>query len=331
MPEPLTILAVDDNETNRKLLRVTLEAEGHRVIEAVDGMEAMAVLEREKVDVVFSDILMPRMDGFRLCREVRRHATFGTVPFVFLTATYTSTADVELALGVGADEFLQKPASSATLVETINRLTTEPRTARPSATAVVIEDADLMREYSDRLVEKLEKKNVELLLHAAALEAAATAVFITDSSGCILWVNPAFTALTGYSSEEAVGQTPRILKSGRHANGFFTGLWQTILNGENWNGELVNRRKDGSLFHGEQTITPVRSQGGPVTHFIAIMADVTKRKRAEETVYEQLDELLRWQNVMIDREDRVRQLKAEVNELLAAQSLPPRYPSQIPS
>ncbi len=328
MSTPLTILAVDDNETNRKLLRVMLEAEGHRIIEAVDGIEAMAILEREKVDIVFSDILMPRMDGFRLCREVRRSRGFSTIPFVFLTATYTSSADTELALGVGADAFLHKPASSGTLVDTIIRLTSEPRTVLSSSSAK-IEDADLMQEYSDRLVEKLEKKNIELLLQATALETAANAVVITDSSGCILWVNPAFTALSGYRSEEAVGKTPRILKSGQHGNGFYNGLWHTILAGRTWHGEFINHRKDGTEYHGEQTITPVRAQGGGVTHFIGIMTDVTKRKRADQIIREQLDELLRWQSVMINREDRVLELKAEINELMTTQGLPPRYPSLI--
>jgi PAS domain S-box-containing protein len=115
-----------------------------------------------------------------------------------------------------------------------------------------------------------------------ALQTAANAVVITDSKGIILWVNPAFTALTGYSSDEVIGKTPRLLKSGKHDREFYLNLWTTILAGKIWRGEFINRRKDGSLYQDEQTITPVRSKEGVITHIIAIMDDVTERKRAEQ-------------------------------------------------
>ncbi len=115
-----------------------------------------------------------------------------------------------------------------------------------------------------------------------ALETAANAVVITDTKGIILWVNPAFTALTGYSSEEVIGRTPTLLKSGKHDRQFYQNLWTTILTGKTWRGDFTNRRKDGSLYQDEHTITPVRSEEGVITHFIAIMNDVTERKRAEQ-------------------------------------------------
>lgn len=135
-------------------------------------------------------------------------------------------------------------------------------------------------------------------LHMAALEAAANGVVITDTRGTILWVNPAFSRLTGYPAEEVVGQNPRVLKSGEHDPLFYQYMWKTIMAGEVWDGTVVNRRKDGSLYTEEQTITPVRNQRGEVTHFIAIKQDVTDRKRAEvlireanERLREKVDEL----------------------------------------
>ena len=118
-------------------------------------------------------------------------------------------------------------------------------------------------------------------LKAIALEAAANAVLITDRDGRILWVNRAFTELTGYTAEEAIGQTPRILRSGHHDQDFFAQMWRTVLAGEPWQGQVVNRRKDGSLYVEEQTITPILT-GGQVTHFIAIKRDITDRKTQEE-------------------------------------------------
>src|SRR5947207_9586183 len=102
----------------------------------------------------------------------------------------------------------------------------------------------------------------QLLLQATVLRTADNAIVITDRSGKILWTNPAFSTLTGFSSEEALGQNPRFLKSGMHDSGFYKKLWSTILSGNTWHGEFTNRRKDGSLYQDEHTITPVNSETG---------------------------------------------------------------------
>ncbi len=125
-----------------------------------------------------------------------------------------------------------------------------------------------------------------LHLEHTALEAAANAVVITDREGRITWVNPAFTRVTGYSMEEVTSQTPRLLKSGRHDPLLYRDLWGTILAGRVWHGEIVNRRKDGSLYTVEQTITPVRDTREEISHFIGISHDITERKRAEAALRE---------------------------------------------
>ena len=122
-----------------------------------------------------------------------------------------------------------------------------------------------------------------LRLQSAALSSAANAVLITDSDGTISWVNPAFTSLTGYTSAEALGKNPRdLVKSGKERDAVYKDLWETILAGRVWHGELVNRRKDGSIYDEAQTITPVRGASGNVTHFISIKQDITKAKASEE-------------------------------------------------
>lgn len=130
----------------------------------------------------------------------------------------------------------------------------------------------------------------ELRLQRAAL-AAANAIVITGIDGVIKWANPAYTRLTGYEQDEVIGKTSRILKSGVQPASFYKELWDTILAGQVWYGELVNRRKDGTLYTEEQTITPVRDDHGQITHFIAIKQDVTARKQAEEARQRQLAEL----------------------------------------
>jgi diguanylate cyclase (GGDEF)-like protein/PAS domain S-box-containing protein len=121
----------------------------------------------------------------------------------------------------------------------------------------------------------------QLHLQAAALEAAANSIAITDVGGSILWVNPAFTRLTGYEVEEARGQNPRILKSGKQPPAFYANLWKTITAGDVWHGELTNLRKDGSLYDEEMTITPVRSDSGEVSFFVAIKQDITARRASQ--------------------------------------------------
>ncbi len=124
-----------------------------------------------------------------------------------------------------------------------------------------------------------EEENIRLI---TAIEQSAEGVVITDTQGNIQYVNPAFTRITGYSREEALGMSTRILKSGLHEAGFYQQMWQTIQGGATWHGEVVNRKKDGSFYTEEMNIAPVRSPSGEITHFIATKQDITARKELEQ-------------------------------------------------
>jgi PAS domain S-box-containing protein len=124
-----------------------------------------------------------------------------------------------------------------------------------------------------------EAKNVRL---AAAVEQGAQGIVITGLGGRIRYVNRAFTRMTGYTAAEAIGQNPRFLKSGKQDPAFYAELWHTILGGKVWHGELINRRKDGTLYEEGMTIAPVRDTTGVITDFIAFKQDVTERNRARE-------------------------------------------------
>ena len=152
--------------------------------------------------------------------------------------------------------------------------------------------------WNVRLMQQMQKelsarKHAEenSLLQSAALEAAANAIAITDINATIQWVNTAWVTLTGYTKEESIGQNPRIIRSETHDPQFYKTMWQTILAGQVWRGEMMNRRKDGSLYDEEQTITPVLDEYGNVTHFIAIKLDITERKRAEADLQQAREEL----------------------------------------
>lgn len=125
-------------------------------------------------------------------------------------------------------------------------------------------------------------RSEQLRLLNVAFSAAPYPIVITDREGTIQWVNVAFTELTGYTYEEAVGQNPRILKSGQHSQDFYQNLWNTILSGNIWRGEFINKRKDGELYFEEAVIAPVMDQQGHITNFVALKENITSRKELEK-------------------------------------------------
>lgn len=123
-------------------------------------------------------------------------------------------------------------------------------------------------------------------IYKTAIAAAANAVAITNGEGDVLWVNPAFNALTGYSLEEIYGKNLTILKSGKTPDKLYKGMHQSIRAGKIWQGELINKRKDGTLYYEEQTITPVVTKRNEITYFIAIKQNITHRKKTEQALLE---------------------------------------------
>ncbi|MCP4428716.1 MAG: PAS domain S-box protein [Chloroflexi bacterium] len=146
----------------------------------------------------------------------------------------------------------------------------------------IYKHAQSLLEQLYQMTVQQEAVEVWLGVQSAALEAAANAIMMTDGNGRVTWVNRAFTKLTGYTSEEALDQNPSLLRSGKHAPSFYKNLWDTIRVGRVWQGEITNRRKDGSLYAEEQTITPVLDESGQISHFIAIKQDITRRKQIEK-------------------------------------------------
>lgn len=143
----------------------------------------------------------------------------------------------------------------------------------------------------------------ELRLGSKALAAAANGILIADREGQIVWANPAFTELTGYEVGEVMGEHTRMLSSGEQDAAFYEDLWRTVLSGNVWKGELTNRRKDGTLYPEEMTITPVRDEYGEVAHFIAIKQDIRPRKEYEAGLIrakERAEEMSRLKSVFLN-------------------------------
>ena len=161
LADRMRILVVDDNPTNRKLLKLLLEAEGHAVVEADNGISALERLDREQLDAVISDILMPEMDGYRLCHEIRKSPKFSRIPFIVYTASYTLPSDEKLALQFGVDKFIRKPAADNEIVNGLNEVLATAG-QRDQKAVEQPEEAEVMREYSQVLVRKLEQTIADL-------------------------------------------------------------------------------------------------------------------------------------------------------------------------
>lgn len=140
-------------------------------------------------------------------------------------------------------------------------------------------------------ISDLSRAEERIRLQAAALDSAANAIMITNRRGDIEWVNPAWTKMTGYSREEVMGKNPRLLKSGVQDEEFYQDLWTTIMSGRVWRGEVINKRKDGSLYTEEETITPLMDEADKIKHFIAVKRDISERKHNEARIAKQLSQL----------------------------------------
>ena len=159
----MKVLIVEDNEDGRKLLVKQLRAYGHKVTAAADGAEALEQALRETPDILVTDILMPRMDGYQLCYEWRQNDRLRDIPFVFYTATYTSDEDEEFALSLGANTFIRKPAEPDAFVQILSQVFEKTKAGLLPPPEVVLPEPSLyLTEYNRRLVTKLNEKVAQL-------------------------------------------------------------------------------------------------------------------------------------------------------------------------
>jgi PAS domain S-box-containing protein len=152
----------------------------------------------------------------------------------------------------------------------------------PEINAIVGKYRDLTESLAAESV--LRQTRDELGRLSRAIEQTADSVMVTDRQGVIEYVNPAFEQMTGFSREEVMGRTPRVLNSGRQSQRFYEILWTAILGGQAYRTMVVNKRKDGTLYDEDQTIAPIRDDAGTITHFISTGRDITQRRRTQEAV-----------------------------------------------
>ncbi len=250
----LTILIVEDEPGDHHLIEIALrqiELQKNAsldVVWATTLAEGIAKARNPRPDIVILDLSLPDSTGLGTVSAV--HAALPDVPIVVLSG-HNDEALSMAVLSAGAQDYLVKGQHDAVA---------------------------LWRAMRHALVRN-SLENQMSIFHAA-LEAAADAIIITGTDGTIEWCNRAFEKLSGYGPNEAVGHNPReLLKSGRHDPDFYRDMWSTILDGKAWRGEIVNRRKEGGLYDQTLTIAPVLAGDGTIRKFVAVMHDITDRKR----------------------------------------------------
>ncbi len=273
-----------------------LSDRGHHVLTRADASSAWDAFLRLPPDVLVLDWELSGRSAPRLLRQVRSHAG-GERPYLIAVLGRDGTDTPETVLDLGADDVLLSPLEGRLLLGRVAVAEREAASRRSAARSLdALRDAqhELGRQLAERatgdspamgiLEEQVSgRQRAEALSArlAAALESAGEGVVITDPAGRIEYVNRAWERMTGYSREEAAGANPRLLKSGEHDGAFYRELWQTISVGGVWHREFTNRRRDGTLFDVEQTISPVRDASGRTVAFVGIQKDISERKRAE--------------------------------------------------
>jgi PAS domain S-box-containing protein len=286
------ILIVDDDRLQRKLLRVMLETQGHAIVEAEDGRQALDALSGELAEVVISDILMPNLDGYRFCSEARHTPRLAALPIILYSSSYTSPGDEALALRFGASAFLEKPATMERLQAAIEDVLRRPAPAPPAERG---EDLGLLKQYSARLIAKIEEQNIELLARAEQLTASEEKfrqlaeniqeVFFmtTADSSQMLYISPAYETIWGRSADDLYAN-PRAWIEAIHPEDRARIQEEDVAAGRNpaaFSREFRIVRPDNSVRHIHARGFPIRDAAGEIYRIAGIAEDVTERNNLQ--------------------------------------------------
>jgi PAS domain S-box-containing protein len=251
MEDLLRLFLIEDDVEHTLLIRKHLERAGYQVTCCRTGVDALTILASTTFDLVILDHVLLDMNGLELLEQMAREGI--AQPVLMLTGQGNEKIATS-ALRAGVCDYIPKD----------NGL-------------------DFLNDLPKRVSESVKRHRLEQTnqLLIQALESTRDGVLITDLQGTIIHVNHALEKLTGYDRQELLGQTPRVLKSGAHPADFYARMWKTVLGRDSWQGEVTNRRKDGSQFEASITISPIIDAQGRLTHFVGIQRDVTEHKQLE--------------------------------------------------
>jgi len=322
-----TILVIDDKPTNRDVLRTVLGYKNHRVLEAVDGVEGLAMTRAEHPDLVIADILMPRMDGYEMVQRLRNDPSIADTRVIFYTATYLKSEGLQLAQACGVSHLIIKPSEPQDILDTVQTALSEDAAAL-SSTSNDVFNREHLRLITDKLAQKvqeLEDNNHRLIEEAAqrkraekalrssearmraVLDAALDSIITLDSDGKVVDLNPAAEATFGYRREAMLGRplneftvAPSSSEQDFRGPEQFIPVNQPALLGRRF--EMTAVSAHGAQFPVEVTVTRIVTDGPPM--YTAFLRDLTEQKAREEL--SQRSEELEKRNLYIQEGSRLK-------------------------
>lgn len=300
-------MIVEDDEQGLYMLRALLEGHGHEVMEASDGARALEEARRDPPDIIISDILMPVMDGFALCREWKGDDSLKNIPFIFYTATYTDPKDEEFAMKLGADRFITKPAEPDEFISILQGVITDMEMDRLEPEKPPLKDEnEIFKLYNQRLIVKLEQKMLDLEREVADRKRAQeelreseekyrelvqnsnSMIIRFDTRGNITFFNEFAQRFFGYQAHELLGKNivgTFVPDKEVNRKDLAEIIEEIVSNPEqNKTREYRNMRRDGHRAWVAWTNKPIMDDSGKVTEILGVGVDVTARREIQRNM-----------------------------------------------
>jgi diguanylate cyclase (GGDEF)-like protein/PAS domain S-box-containing protein len=258
------VLVVDDVPGNIMTLAEILKSD-YEILMATSGQAALEAVLAHEIDLILLDIIMPEMDGYEVCEKLNNNKLTCDIPVIFVTSQ-SDDVDESRGLELGAVDYVTKPAIPVIIK------------ARIKTHLELKWQRDLLK--SEVAGHKKSKESLQLA--ARVFENTTEAIVVTDHRNRIVDVNPAFTMLTGFKKDEAIGNDPGFAKSGRHDTEFYSNLWHQLWKTGSWEGEMWDRRKNGEIFPKLVSVNLVKNEDGEVINCIAVFSDASLAKSNEE-------------------------------------------------
>lgn len=267
--QPYRALFIDDARIMSVLYTAAMTKIGVDAKILNDPLQALEVIDAFQPDVIVIDLYMPGCNGLELAKLLHQHEALVDISVLFLSSE-TDIQSQMSAFECGADDFLRKPFNEAVLQAAVLARARRSRELRYSRL-----ENQRINEHLSRIGMAIDKHNI---------------VSVADLAGNIVYANQRFCEISGYSVDELLGVNHRIVKSDHHSAAFYKQLWSTIRRGETWHGEICNRRKDGSLYWVDATITPELNKYGLIDRYIGVRTDITAIKNMQEQLQIARDE-----------------------------------------
>jgi len=267
---PIKILIVDDTPANLLALQSVLDGYGYQLIEADCGEAALEILFQDQdFALILMDVQMPGMNGFETVELIKTRQQCANIPVIFLTAINKEDKHINRGYESGAIDFVTKPYDPIFL----------------QAKVAAFVEIYLIHQQLQREIDKRKEVTHQLRLASKVFKYAGEGMMITNQQSIIEAINPCFTDITGFTSNEVIGQRPSILSSGRQSPEFYRDMWKVLTAQGEWEGEIINRRKNGEVYPQWLRIVAIKSETGEVTHYIGSFSDITAHTSARQRLY----------------------------------------------